>query len=587
MSLARTLAVVLGCVVAVSSFAESGVKLSYQDSRYFEQVKDEISIESFLKLNEQQRRTFARLVSGDLVLSNDIAYCFNGDVPAEYVAAFERSIFRSGSKFETPGQRWSSTATDGGGLTLGIPTTITYSFIPDTTNIPAEPSSGNMAGPSNLFAFFDGIYGSTAAWQAEFHQMFAEWGALIGVTYVFQATDDGAAMPESGVTNGAAGSVGVRGDVRIGGYSIDGNGAGTLAFNFFPNGGDMIIDTDNISFYSDLSGDSLNLRNTISHEHGHGLGLPHTCPTNGTKIMEPFINTNFDGPQLDDRIAAQKSYDDGSLGNITTGSATDLGALEATTSNTNNVAIPNSASADFYSFDLAGGRDLTITVSPEGSSYLSGPQQMGGSCDPGSAFDPSLFQNLAVELLDTDGTTVLATASSAGLGANETINFTTGGAGTYFARVFSSGGTEVQPYSLAVDVATQTGPTLSNESGGGTLELADGTAVLSVTVTNTVNPTTFQWFKGVTPLANGGSISGADTDTLTINPIALTDSGSYTLQVTDSAKLVSTSSPIILTVVTALPIAGMAGLLLLASVCAVTGVGLPTQESEDNQLTFP
>lgn len=44
---------------------------------------------------------------------------------------------------------------------------------------------------------------------------------------------------------------------------------------------------------------------------------------------------------------------------------------------------------------------------------------------------------------------------------------------------------------------------------------------------------TFQWFKGATPLANGGDISGADTDTLTIENIAGTDAGGYSCEVSD------------------------------------------------------
>ena len=34
------------------------------------------------------------------------------------------------------------------------------------------------------------------------------------------------------------------------------------------------------------------LRNVVMHEHGHGLGFQHTCPANGTKLMEPFIDTS-------------------------------------------------------------------------------------------------------------------------------------------------------------------------------------------------------------------------------------------------------------------------------------------------------
>ena len=64
---------------------------------------------------------------------------------------------------------------------------------------------------------------------------------------------------------------------------------GILAYNFFPNSGDMVIDVPD-SFYNNTSNNSLGLRNTLAHEHGHGLGLSHVCPVNQTKLMEPFIS---------------------------------------------------------------------------------------------------------------------------------------------------------------------------------------------------------------------------------------------------------------------------------------------------------
>ncbi|MCQ6458457.1 matrixin family metalloprotease, partial [Vibrio parahaemolyticus] len=89
----------------------------------------------------------------------------------------------------------------------------------------------------------------------------------------------------------------VRGDVRIGGHTIDGS-SGTLAYNFFPNTSDMVIDTAD-SFYSVTTDNSLRLRNVIMHEAGHGLGISHVESNNGSFLMEPFINLGFDGPQFD------------------------------------------------------------------------------------------------------------------------------------------------------------------------------------------------------------------------------------------------------------------------------------------------
>ena len=50
---------------------------------------------------------------------------------------------------------------------------------------------------------------------------------------------------------------------------------------------------------------------------------------------------------------------------------------------------------------------------------------------------------------------------------------------------------------------------------------SDTSVSLSVTTTGTVS--SYQWYNGATLLVDGGSISGANTATLTINPVALTD----------------------------------------------------------------
>ncbi len=65
------------------------------------------------------------------------------------------------------------------------------------------------------------------------------------------------------------------------------------------------------------------------------------------------------------------------------------------------------------------------------------------------------------------------------------------------------------------------------------LALCAGTSAV-FTVTATGQPTlTYQWRKGGSNLANGGSISGVTTSTLTINPTVTGDAGSYDVVVTD------------------------------------------------------
>lgn len=333
------------------------------------------------------------------------------------------------------GGRWSVTATDGGGLTQGDPTVLTWSYIPDGTNIPGF--IGEPAAPSNLNAFLDGIYGDFDTWHPLFVQIFDAWAAVSGFTYVYEPNDDGAAFGST------VGQLGVRGDLRIGAHLIDGN-SGVLAYNFFPNNGDMVIDSAD-SFYNNLSNNSLGLRNVLTHEHGHGLGLAHVCPVEQTKLMEPFVSFAFDGTQFDDILGVQRGYGDPLEHNDSSGTA----SVFAET--IDSVSIDGTSDIDFYSFSGTGGIDIDITMTPLGFTYLEGPQNANGTCSAGTSFDALRLNDLEIALLDTDGSTVLATASSAAAGDPESITgFTVPASGTYFVRVMGSVD-QVQRYQLEIE----------------------------------------------------------------------------------------------------------------------------------------
>jgi len=61
-------------------------------------------------------------------------------------------------------------------------------------------------------------------------------------------------------------------------------------------------------------------------------------------------------------------------------------------------------------------------------------------------------------------------------------------------------------------------------------------------------PFGYQWYKGLTPLTNGGKITGATSDTLTIAPVLHADAGAYHLLVTNASGS-TTSAVATLTVV--------------------------------------
>jgi hypothetical protein len=304
--------------------------------------------------------------------------------------------------------------------------------------------SGFANGNNNLQTRLNTIYGSQAVWQPHFQSVFDRWSSISGLTYQFEPNDDGAAI---GTNTFPRGILGTRADLRIGGKSLDGD-SGVLAYNFFPNTGEMVIDT-NDNFFNTLTNNSIRLRNVVSHEHGHGIGMPHMISNNAAFLMEPFINTSFDGPQYHDVLAAQHMYGDfrekssAGLGNDIAGRASSLGNLNGTVSIGNSartlvvaptaidfVSIDSQTDTDFYSFTVDNAGSFSALLEPLGFNYNITPSGSGNV-----PFDTRLRSNLALELLDTDGTTVLQLENSGGLGVNETLEFELDEAGTYFLRI--------------------------------------------------------------------------------------------------------------------------------------------------------
>jgi hypothetical protein len=350
----------------------------------------------------------------------------------------------------------------------GAPATITWSIVPDGTTVERSPGSRS---PSNLIAFMNTNFGGSPAesdltlqpWFHIFTDAFGRWSELGGVNYVFESHDDGQFHPS------ANGALGVRGDIRIGGINIDGVDD-TLAFTYVTTeGSDMTIDTAEVSFYSDSSNNFVNFRNTLLHEIGHTFGLEHVS-TSSKLLMEPFIDTSFDGPQLDEVRGVQFFFGDaneksnGGLGNNVAARATALGALspggtrtigaaanlptQAISPAANDfVSIANVGDTDFYSFSIGGPSQLASTLTPRGGVFTQGAADFG---ETPTSFNANARNNLALSIFSTDGTTVIATADATAAGSAESIaNLVLPAGGTYFARVTGADDT-VQLYQLSL-----------------------------------------------------------------------------------------------------------------------------------------
>jgi predicted Zn-dependent protease len=208
-------------------------------------------------------------------------------------------------------------ATLGGHFAFG--SRITYSFVPDGTNIGGAPSA--------LYSSMAAKGITTAQWQGAIEQAAAAWEAASNVNLVL-VPDDGSAFGASGNQQGDSRF----GDIRIGGASL---GVGTLATCFLPpafNGGTLggdIVLNDNALWGINTNYD---IQTVAIHELGHALGLDHS--TISTADMYATYNAQKQSLTADDISGVQAVYGarqpdayDAGAGNNTSANAADITPL--------------------------------------------------------------------------------------------------------------------------------------------------------------------------------------------------------------------------------------------------------------------
>ena len=434
--------------------SDAGDLLVAGDERY-EALRGVVSPALFARMSETHLESLLYTKERTARGETPRAQCFAPGTDPELIAAYEL-LFREqfwnvpqegGERFNIA-SRWTTTATDGGFIPgQGSPITLTYSFAPDGS------LADNLFGQnrtSQLFSWLNSIYGNPATWQALLDSVFEDWGDLIGVSYVYEPNDDGVEA------NTLPGQLGVRGDVRIFAVTLDG-GFGVLAYNEFPNNGDMVFDAFD-SFFNNTSASSRRLRNVASHEHGHGLGFAHSCPQNGTKLMEPSANTNFNGPQLDDILAGQRNYGDMLEPNDSVFEPTDLGTFSIGSSDfVSNVTLDDGGDVDWFRVEITQPMEFIADIQPDAGTYLTGEQNANGSCQAGSLnnFDDNL--DLTLELRASNGTTVIEFENSTSFEGAEQLRASISTPGTYYLLAESVGSLErIQRYRL--DLSTDQFP---------------------------------------------------------------------------------------------------------------------------------
>lgn len=395
----------------------------------------------------------------------------------------------------TSSDRWTVTASGGTGA-RGQPITLTYSFPADGMSVPG--SAGEATSNNILNANLTAKFGSEATWKAKFAECFTRWGQVTGVRYVYEPNDDEAAFP-SGSSGGASGVLGVRGDVRIVAHNIDG-GNGILAYNFFPNTGDMVLDSS--EGWGSFGNNYRFFRNTVMHEHAHGLGMGHVYPTNGTKLMEPYLNTNFDGPQDDDIRGGQYLYGDTKENNGTSALATNLGALTSTPTNLIDLSTHGSSDQDWHKFTVPANSSINASIAPVGSTY-----QVGNSSGSTPTVNTLAINNLQIQVYNTNGTSILLTQNANGAGLGETIAgyALPAAAGTYFLRVtnVTPASDSPQRYTLSASLAVPT-VTITAPANNAWVR---GTVNLTGTITGGGASPAYTWKLDGSSIASGNSAS--------------------------------------------------------------------------------
>jgi hypothetical protein len=141
-----------------------------------------------------------------------------------------------------------------------------------------------------------------------------------------------------------------------------------------------------------------------------------------------------------------RDYGDRYENNDTNASPTNLGAI-ADSLVVADLSIDNgNTDIDWYRVTLPSTR-LTVQVDPVGSSYSVGPD---GGTESWVATDS--ISDLDIALYDAIGTTLLASATSAGLGETEVLNYYAAAAGDYQIKVYRKTGTgnDTQRYTMSI-----------------------------------------------------------------------------------------------------------------------------------------
>ena len=163
------------------------------------------------------------------------------------------------------------------------------------------------------------------------------------------------------------------------------------------------------------------------------------------------------------------------------------------------VSIDDNGDDDFLKFTTRTNADVTITLSPAGSTYLAGPQNQNGSCSAGSSFNAAAESNLSFQLIGTNGTTVISSVNETVAGVNEILldEPLSDGPGTYYIKIEGAqNAAQLYDITLSIDNADVPGctdqfannydPEATKDDGSCTFDCTGATTIIDNSNVNSV-----------------------------------------------------------------------------------------------------
>jgi hypothetical protein len=248
------------------------------------------------------------------------------------------------------------------------PQLITLSFVPDGTIL---GSNGNGSISSNLFANFNGRFGSAARWQNEILRAAQTWAQQTNINF--------AVIPDNGTPIGSGNfqqGDPAMGDIRFGGYNF---GTTTLAQSYMPPPVNNYSIAGDIQFNTGQSyhiGTTYDLFTVAEHEIGHALGLYHSSISSAA--MFGSYNGVKHGLNSDDVAGIRSIYSNGnprSLDSYAGANGSFATAADLTsqidpvtlTAAVENLDITTPGQTEFFTFTAPSLTDGTLTMNVQSS----------------------------------------------------------------------------------------------------------------------------------------------------------------------------------------------------------------------------